>query len=78
MATKQKQIKLTSEETADLTRLARLLAESKRDNIEIRDLGHKYKDFVEKHFDELIETVKVGNLKLSLQISRKLVVEEIS
>ena len=78
MATKQKQIKLTSEETADLTRLARLLAESKRDNIEIRDLGHKYKDFVEKHFDELLETVRIGNLKLSLQISRKLVVEEIS
>lgn len=77
MATK-KQIKLTSEETADLTRLARLLAESKRDNIEIRDLGHKYKDFVEKHFDELLETVRIGNLKLSLQISRKLVVEEIS
>ena len=76
--TKQKQIKLTSEETADLTRLARLLAESKRDNIEIRDLGHKYKDFVEKHFDELLETVRIGNLKLSLQISRKLVVEEIS
>ena len=78
MATKQKQIKLTSEETADLTRLARLLAESKRDNIEIRDLGHKYKDFVEKHFDELLETVRIGNLKLSLQISRKLVVEEVS
>ena len=78
MATKQKQIKLTSEETADLTRLARLLAESKRDNIEIRDLGHKYKDFVEKHFDELLETVRIGNLKLSLQISRKLVVEELA
>lgn len=68
---------LTKEQTEDLSLLADALEANEANAKVIRNIGAKYKDFVDEHFTELCEGVKVGKLWLKLKLSVKLLAEKI-
>lgn len=68
---------LTKEQTEDLTLLAEAL-EANESNLKIiKNIGAKYKDFIDEHFSELVDGVKVGKLWLKLKLSVKLIAEKL-
>jgi len=68
---------LTKEETDDLSLLAYALEANEANNKIIKNIGAKYKDFIDAHFNELANGVKVGKLWLKLKLSVKLLAEKI-
>jgi len=68
---------LTKEETDDLSLLADALEANEANNKIIKNIGAKYKDFIDAHFSELANGVKVGKLWLKLKLSVKLLAEKI-
>ena len=67
---------LTKEQVEDLSLLADALDANEANNKIIKNIGAKYKDFVDEHFNELVEGVKVGKLWLKLKLSVKLLAEK--
>jgi len=67
---------LTKEQTEDLTLLAEALEANESNNKIIRNIGAKYKDFIDAHFNELVNGVKVGKLWLKLKLTVKLLAEK--
>jgi len=69
---------LTKEELDDLSLLADALEANEANNKIIKNIGAKYKDFIDAHFNELVNGVKVGKLWLKLKLSVKLIAEKIA
>ena len=68
---------LTREQNEDLTLLAEALEANEANGKLIRNLGNKYKDFIDEHFEELAGGIKVGKLYLSLKLTTKLIASKI-
>ena len=68
---------LTKEETEDLTLLAEALEANEANNRIIKNIGAKYKDFIDRNFNELVNGVRFGKLWLKLKLSMKLIAEKI-
>jgi len=69
---------LTKEQVEDLTLLADALEANDANNKIIKNIGAKYKDFIDEHFNELEDGVKVGKLWLKLKLTVKLLAEKIA
>jgi len=69
---------LTKEQVEDLTLLADALEANEANNKIIKNIGAKYKDFIDEYFNELVEGVKVGKLWLKLKLSIKLLAEKVA
>jgi len=69
---------LTKEQTDDLTLLAEALEANEANNKIIKNIGAKYKDFVDQYWSELVNGVKVGKLWLKLKLSVKLLAEKVA
>ena len=66
-------LKLTDEQAEDFTVLAEALAANKGNNEIIHDIGAKYKDFVSRNWNALVDGVTTDRkLRLKLQLSVKL------
>ena len=68
---------LTKEQAEDLTLLADALEANEANNKIIKNVGAKYKDFIDEHFNELVNGIKVGKLWLKLKLSVKLLAEKL-
>ena len=71
-----KLVELNEEQHEDFTRLAKALAAIEKNNKIIKTIGAKYADFINENESQLRRGVVVGDLALSLRISRKLIAEE--
>lgn len=68
---------LTKEQVEDLTLLAEALEANDANNKIIKNIGAKYKDFIDEHWNTLVNGVKVGKLWLKLKLSVKLIAEKL-
>lgn len=68
---------LTKEQTDDLTLLAEALEANEANNRIIKNLGAKYKDFIDENWNALVNGVKTGKLWLKLKLSVKLLAEKL-
>ena len=68
---------LTKEQLEDLTLLADALEANEANNKIIKNIGAKYKDFIDENWNALINGVKVGQLWLKLKLSVKLIAEKV-
>jgi len=68
---------LTKEQCEDMTLLAEALEANEANNKIIKNIGAKYKDFIDEHFNELANGVKVGKLWLKVKLSVKLLAEKL-
>jgi len=69
---------LTNEQREDMTLLADALEANEANNKIIKNIGAKYKDFIDENFNDLVNGVKVGKLWLKLKLSIKLLAEKVS
>lgn len=72
-----KLVELSEEQHDDLVRLAKALAAIEKNNKIVKTIGAKYGDFVDEFEDQLRRGVTVGDLMLSLKVSRKLLAAEV-
>lgn len=70
-------VELTEEQHDDLVRLAKALAAIEKNNKIVKTIGAKYGDFVDAFEDQLRRGVTIGDLMLSLKVSRKLIAAEV-
>ena len=68
---------LNAEQRADLHRLAQALKAVSDTNAVIKNLNAKYADFLLQYEDDLKDGVTIGDLRLTVKYSRKLIAEEI-
>lgn len=71
-----KLVELTEEQREDFTRLAKALLTIEKNNKIVKAIGAKYVDFIDEYEAQLRRGAVVGDLALSLKISRKLIAEE--
>jgi len=69
---------LNKEQTEDLTLLAEALEANEANGKIIKNIGAKYKDFIDEHWNELVNGVKVGKLWLKLKLAVKLLAEKVA
>ena len=69
---------LTKEQKEDLTLLAEALEANEANNRIIKNIGAKYRDFIDENFNALVNGVQVGKLWLKLKLSVKLLAEKIA
>lgn len=69
---------LTKEQHDDLTLLAEALEANETNTKIIRNIGAKYKDFVDQNWNALVNGVKVDDLWLKLKLSVKLLAEKVA
>jgi len=69
---------LTKEQAEDLTLLAEALEANEANNKIIKNVGAKYRDFIDEHWSELVNGVKVGKLWLKLKLTIKLFAEKVA
>lgn len=68
---------LTEEQHEDLIRLAKALAAIEKSNKIVKSISAKYGDFIDEFEDQLRRGVTLGDLMLSLKVSRKLLASEL-
>ena len=67
---------LTEEQHEDFSRLAKALAAIEKNNKIVKTIGAKYVDFINENETLLKKGTIVGDLALSLKVTRKLIAEE--
>lgn len=71
-------MELTKEQVEDLTTLAEALEANEANGKIIKNIGAKYKDFVERNWNALVDGVKAGKLWLKLKLTVKLIAEKLA